>query len=80
MENIYQIVAQYEKDFRERPVKVVEGYEFKGLYLPCANVSGDFYDFIQVNEHEIGIAMGDHQHVDPVDDRLGQDVAPAGDL
>ena len=21
----------------------VEGYEFKSLYLPCANVSGDFY-------------------------------------
>lgn len=37
----------------------VEGYEFKSLYLPCANVSGDFYDFIQVSEHEIGIAMGD---------------------
>ncbi|HYF50047.1 MAG TPA: SpoIIE family protein phosphatase [Planctomycetota bacterium] len=38
---------------------VVEGYEFKGIYLPCANVSGDFYDFIKVSEHEIGIAMGD---------------------
>ena len=31
MENIYQIVAQYEKDFRERPVKVVEGYEFNQI-------------------------------------------------
>lgn len=37
----------------------VEGFEFKSLYLPCANVSGDFYDFIQVSPHEIGIAMGD---------------------
>ena len=35
------------------------GYEFKSLYVPCANVSGDFYDFIQVSDHEIGIAMGD---------------------
>jgi sigma-B regulation protein RsbU (phosphoserine phosphatase) len=37
----------------------VDGYEFKSLYLPCANVSGDFYDFIQVSDHEIGIALGD---------------------
>jgi len=37
----------------------VAGYEFKSLYVPCANVSGDFYDFIQVSDHEIGIAMGD---------------------
>jgi len=37
----------------------VEGYEFRSLYVPCANVSGDFYDFIQVSDHEIGIALGD---------------------
>ena len=37
----------------------VAGYEFKSRYMPCANVSGDFFDFIQVSEHEIGIAMGD---------------------
>jgi sigma-B regulation protein RsbU (phosphoserine phosphatase) len=37
----------------------VDGFEFKSLYVPCANVSGDFYDFIKVSEHEIGIAMGD---------------------
>jgi len=37
----------------------VEGFEFRKLYIPCTNVSGDFYDFIQVSEHEIGIALGD---------------------
>ncbi len=37
----------------------VDGFEFKSLYLPCTNVSGDFYDFITVSDHEIGIAMGD---------------------
>ena len=37
----------------------VDGYDFKSIYLPCANVSGDFYDFITVSENEIGIAMGD---------------------
>jgi len=37
----------------------VAGYEFRCLYVPCTNVSGDFYDFIRVSEHEIGIALGD---------------------
>jgi phosphoserine phosphatase RsbU/P len=37
----------------------VAGYEFKGVYLPCANISGDFYDFIKVSDNEIGIALGD---------------------
>ena len=37
----------------------VEGFDFRALYTPCANVSGDFYDFIKVSEHEIGIALGD---------------------
>ena len=37
----------------------VPGYEFKSLYSPCANVSGDFYDFFTISPNEIGIAMGD---------------------
>ncbi|MCY3022303.1 MAG: PP2C family protein-serine/threonine phosphatase [Planctomycetota bacterium] len=37
----------------------VEGFEFQNLYVPCANVSGDFYDFIHVSDHEIGVALGD---------------------
>ncbi|HEY3318868.1 MAG TPA: PP2C family protein-serine/threonine phosphatase [Planctomycetota bacterium] len=37
----------------------VDGYEFQTIYIPCANVSGDFYDFITVSDHEIGIALGD---------------------
>ena len=37
----------------------VPGIEFHTLYEPATNVSGDFYDFIQVADHLIGIAMGD---------------------
>lgn len=37
----------------------VPGIEFKAFYLPAANVSGDFYDFIQVRDNLIGIALGD---------------------
>ncbi len=37
----------------------VPGLEFQTLYIPATNVSGDFYDFIEVGENLIGIAMGD---------------------
>jgi sigma-B regulation protein RsbU (phosphoserine phosphatase) len=40
-------------------VPKLEGYEFRSRYLPCAKVSGDFFDFIQVSPNEIGIALGD---------------------
>ncbi len=33
--------------------------EFEVLYRPMSTVSGDFYDFIKVSEHETGIAIGD---------------------
>jgi sigma-B regulation protein RsbU (phosphoserine phosphatase) len=37
----------------------VPGIEFHAVYVPATNVSGDFYDFIDVGENLIGIAMGD---------------------
>ncbi|MCK6471442.1 MAG: serine/threonine-protein phosphatase [Planctomycetes bacterium] len=37
----------------------VPGIEFHALYMPATNVSGDFYDFIQINDKLIGIGMGD---------------------
>ncbi len=37
----------------------VPGMEFHSFYQPAANVSGDFYDIIDVKENLIGIALGD---------------------
>jgi serine phosphatase RsbU (regulator of sigma subunit)/rubredoxin len=37
----------------------VPGFEFGMVYRPCSTVGGDFYDFIRVSEHELGIAIGD---------------------
>ncbi len=37
----------------------VPGFEFEVLYQPMSTVSGDFYDFIKVSDHEIGIVIGD---------------------
>lgn len=36
-----------------------EHYEFAALNLPAQQVSGDYYDFIQVDEHIWGVAIAD---------------------
>jgi len=37
----------------------IPGYELAVHYRPMAGVGGDFYDFIPIDEHRIGIAIGD---------------------
>jgi serine phosphatase RsbU (regulator of sigma subunit) len=37
----------------------IPGFDFEVLYRPMATVSGDFYDFIQVSDHELGLVVGD---------------------
>lgn len=41
------------------PNPVVEGYEFAVRYVPAADVSGDFYDFIPLGSGTIGIVIAD---------------------
>lgn len=36
-----------------------ESFEFHGYNLPSKAVGGDFYDFLTLNDHKIGIAIGD---------------------
>jgi sigma-B regulation protein RsbU (phosphoserine phosphatase) len=36
-----------------------ETYEISGYNLPSKEVGGDYYDFITLNDHSIGIAIGD---------------------
>lgn len=38
---------------------VVEGLDIAATYIPCFDVGGDFYDFINLSEGRIGIAIAD---------------------
>ncbi len=38
---------------------LVEGYDIAGICLPALEVGGDYYDFIQLEQGKIGIAIGD---------------------
>ncbi len=38
---------------------VVEGYELSGVNVPARQVSGDYFDYIAVNDHQMGVAIAD---------------------
>lgn len=38
---------------------LVEGYDIAGVCLPALEVGGDYYDFFQLGDGKIGIAIGD---------------------
>jgi len=38
---------------------LVEGYDIAGVCIPALEVGGDYYDFFQLGDNEIGIAIGD---------------------
>ncbi|WP_372368548.1 SpoIIE family protein phosphatase [Candidatus Uabimicrobium sp. HlEnr_7] len=40
-------------------VPKIEGYDLNVLYSPMETIGGDFYDFIELNDHEVGIVVGD---------------------
>ena len=42
---------------KENPV--IEGMDIAGLSIPAKQVGGDYYDFIQIDEHHLGIAIAD---------------------
>ena len=38
---------------------VVTGYELSGINVPARQVSGEYYDYIQVDERRVGVAIAD---------------------
>ena len=38
---------------------VIDGVDVAGINIPSSSVGGDYYDFIQIVEHQYGIAIGD---------------------
>jgi sigma-B regulation protein RsbU (phosphoserine phosphatase) len=53
------IARQIQTSFLPMADPEVPGYEIAGLNLPYSEVGGDYFDFIQVLEHQLGIAISD---------------------
>jgi phosphoserine phosphatase RsbU/P len=37
----------------------IEGYEIAGINIPASHVSGDYYDYVQVDDRRLGIVIAD---------------------
>jgi serine phosphatase RsbU (regulator of sigma subunit) len=59
LERQVQIAAEVQR--RMMPVKAPKfpGLDISALYVPCFELGGDFYDFIPLGDHSVGITVAD---------------------
>jgi sigma-B regulation protein RsbU (phosphoserine phosphatase) len=48
-----------QQQFYEIPHPQIEGYDFAAAAFPADAIGGDYFDFISLEDHRIGIAIGD---------------------
>ena len=53
------IARDIQKSFLPKAELNIPGYDITGENIPSGQVGGDYYDFIQIVENQIGIAIGD---------------------
>jgi sigma-B regulation protein RsbU (phosphoserine phosphatase) len=59
MDQELEIANQIQRNFWPKQMPVCEGIELTGVNLPAVQVSGDYYDFIEIDEDQCAIAIGD---------------------
>ncbi len=53
------IARDIQMSFLPKKELVIKGYDITGENIPSGQVGGDYYDFIQIVDNQIGIAIGD---------------------
>jgi sigma-B regulation protein RsbU (phosphoserine phosphatase) len=59
LERELAIAREIQSSFLPTQDPEIAGYEVAGLNLPYAEVGGDYYDFIRVQENQYGVAISD---------------------
>jgi sigma-B regulation protein RsbU (phosphoserine phosphatase) len=59
LENELVIAQEVQAQLFPRQIVQLEGLGVHGFCRPARTVSGDYYDFLAVNEHTLGLAVGD---------------------
>lgn len=54
-----QLAADVQRQMLPAKDPVGTGYEVAGIYDPCFELGGDFYDFIELEDSNVGIILGD---------------------
>lgn len=59
LEHELQIAAGIQRSILPERIPEYTGLDFGALMVPARRVGGDFYDFIPLDEHRVGIVVGD---------------------
>src|SRR4030095_4417293 len=54
-----QVHSEMQQRFLPAAAPIVEGYELQGISFPCYEIGGDYYDFIQREDGNMVVALGD---------------------
>src|SRR5204863_5367944 len=53
------VASEIQQRFLPATAPIVEGYELQGISFPCYEIGGDYYDFIQRENGNMVVALGD---------------------
>lgn len=59
LEREQQVASEIQQRFLPAAAPHVEGYELQGISFPCYEIGGDYYDFIQREDGNMVVALGD---------------------
>jgi len=59
LEEDLRTAHRIQQSFLPKENPVIKGIDIFGLSIPAKEVGGDYYDFIQIDEHHLGIAIAD---------------------
>ncbi|MDQ6911880.1 MAG: SpoIIE family protein phosphatase [Verrucomicrobiota bacterium] len=54
-----QIAREIQRIMLPAEAPIIAGFEISGLNIPASQVSGDYFDYIQVDEERLGVAIAD---------------------
>ncbi len=54
-----QLASEIQQRFQPASAPQVAGYELQGISFPCYEIGGDYYDFIQLDNGKLVVALGD---------------------
>jgi sigma-B regulation protein RsbU (phosphoserine phosphatase) len=59
LERQVQIAAEVQRRMMPAKPPTARGIDIAALYVPCFELGGDFYDFIPLGDHSVGITVAD---------------------
>jgi serine phosphatase RsbU (regulator of sigma subunit) len=59
LEREQQVASEIQQRFLPATAPLVDGYELQGISFPCYEIGGDYYDFIQRENGNLVVALGD---------------------